>query len=189
MSNRNPVSRYLVLFAALAVGCSAPVSTAARVVPAGFQATPAPARNGGTLADLAFLVGSWEGNGLGGQVEESWSHAAGRSMLGTFRILKGNETSLIEFLLLEEDAKGVALRFMHVDPGYRPWEEEALELRLKSVAANEAVFEADDPAQNPARMTYSITTDGKLSVVVASRGREGVQHEFGVKYSRRKKPN
>jgi hypothetical protein len=186
---KRPANRVLFLCTALIVGCAAPTSTPTRVVPAGFQDPAAVLRSGGTLADVAFLVGSWEGSGLGGQVEETWSHAAGNSMMGTFRIVKGEQTSLYEFMLLEQDAKGAVLRFMHIDPGYRPWEEQALVLRLASVGMNEAVFEAEDPAQNPARMTYSITTDGKLSVVVASRGREGVQHEFGVKYTRRKKAN
>ena len=107
-------------------------------------------------------------------------------MMGTFRIVKDQETSLFEFLLIERDEKGVVLRFKHFDPGYRAWEKEALVLRLTQAGDHEAVFEADDRTQNPARMTYSVTTDGKLSVVVGSYGKEGVQHEFGVKYTRRR---
>jgi len=184
MLNRTLALGLLALCAV--IGCATPPMSGTAVVPAGFQT---PAKGGGTLADLPFLVGEWEGSGLGGMVEETWSHPSGGSMLGTFRIVSGKETTLYQFLVLEEDEKGVALRFLHFDHGLKAWEKEPLVLRLASFGATEAVFEAENEAQNPARMTYSITTEGKLSLVVASRGRAGIQHDFGVKYSRRKKVN
>jgi hypothetical protein len=138
------------------------------------------------LEDLAWIVGAWEGNGLGGAVEEYWSPAAGKSMMGTFRILKDDATSLYEFILIEQEPSKTMLRFMHFNPGYEPWEEKALSFKLEQAAPGKAVFEAEDKAQNPGRMTYSLTTDGKLSVVVSTFDEQGEQHEFGVKYTRRK---
>ena len=154
--------------------------------PSGAEAAPTPTESVSTLEDLAWIVGAWEGNGLGGAVEEYWSPAAGGSMMGTFRILKEEHTSLYEFLLLEQEQSKIMLRFMHFNPGYEPWEETALSFKLEEIAPGKAVFEAEDKQQNPARMTYSLTTEGKLSVVVSSFDAEGEQNEFGVKYSRRK---
>jgi len=154
--------------------------------PQGAGAAPSPGSGAGTLENLAWIVGAWEGNGLGGDVEEYWSPAAGKSMMGTFRILNDDHTSLYEFLLIEEEPSKTMLRFKHFDPGYEPWEEKALSFKLMEVAFGKAVFEAEDKAQNPGRMTYSLTTDGKLSVVVSTFDKQGEQHEFGVKYTRRK---
>ena len=154
--------------------------------PAGVEAAPDPGRGVASLEDLAWMVGAWEGKGLGGAVEEYWSPAAGKSMMGTFRILKDDETSLFEFLLIEQEQSKTMLRFKHFDPGYEPWEEKALSFELVEVAPGKAVFVAEDKTQNPGRMTYSLTTDGKLSVVVATFDKQGEKHEFGVKYTRRK---
>lgn len=60
-----------------------------------------------TLDDLSFLTGSWRGT-IGGDVviEEVWSAPRGGSMMGMFRIIAGDKTTLYEFLAIEDSAAG-----------------------------------------------------------------------------------
>jgi hypothetical protein len=75
------------------------------------------------VADLAWLAGTWSGEGLGGQVEEAWSAPGGGAMVGFFRLIKDGKPVFYEILTLIEHEGSVELRLKHVNPDMTGWEE------------------------------------------------------------------
>ena len=60
------------------------------------------------LQPLAFLSGRWTSDSAEGQEEEYWSQATGRSMVGTFRVLKDGDAVFYEFWVIEvEDGRAI----------------------------------------------------------------------------------
>ena len=67
-------------------------------------ATPATACTG-AVTDAAWLAGSWRGQS--GEVEEHWTIASGRTMLGLGRTVIQGGTMAFEFMRIEERADGL----------------------------------------------------------------------------------
>lgn len=117
-----------------------------------------------TLDDLSFLTGSWRGT-IGGDVviEEVWSAPRGGSMMGMFRIIAGDKTTLYEFLAIEDSAAGPVLRFKHFSPGdglvSREEKHEAVTLALSSLVDGVATFEGANAGKKLA-LVFKKSTDG-----------------------------
>ncbi len=132
--------------------------------------TPTP-----VLSDVDWLAGSWYGKGLGGSFEEHWTPAAGGTMLGIFRLVQDDGVSLVEYLMISQEAERVVMRFKHFRPDYSTWEEDRpLEFTLLSASDREAVFHSDVPDQDsPRRITYRLTDAGELMAITAGSDDEG----------------
>lgn len=76
-----------------------------------------------TVADLAWLAGSWTGEGLGGTVDEVWSEPGGGAMVGYFRLVKDGKAVFYEIMTLLEHEGSVELRLKHVNADMTGWEE------------------------------------------------------------------
>lgn len=136
-----------------------------------------------SLDELAWLEGRWEGKGLGGDVEEHWSHPTAGSMMGMFRLIQNGKPGFFEFCLIEETEGLVTLRFQHFNPGYTAWEKSGpLVLDLTETTPGRAVFESRDPKQSPARMVYSKRDDRNLGVLIESPQALGGPISFEVLY-------
>ncbi len=75
------------------------------------------------VADLAWLVGRWEGQGLGGTMDEVWSEPAGGAMVGYFRLVREGKPVFYEIMTLLESEGSVEMRLKHVNPDMTGWEE------------------------------------------------------------------
>jgi hypothetical protein len=140
----------------------------------------------GSLADLAWLAGSWTGDMEGQVAEETWSAPAAGGMMGMFRLLGEKGTSVFEFLLLEEGQGNLHLRFQHVGPGYRVWEKERpLEFRLVSAEEKAFTFESPDPNQSPTRIVYTLPSPTQMIATVETVRDGRVADSFDVVYRRR----
>ncbi len=94
-----------------------------------------------TLADLAWLEGHWRGDWGPRFAEQVWTAPKADLMLGTFRLVEGNKTLLIEVFTLGQTANGIDLRFRHFTPDLAPWEKsDPTVLTLESFDANRFVF-------------------------------------------------
>ena len=82
--------------------------------------TPRPAAR---IADLSWLVGRWTGEGLGGQIDEVWSEAAGGSMVGYFRLVRAGKPVFYEILTIIENEGSLEMRLKHVNADMTGWEE------------------------------------------------------------------
>lgn len=140
-----------------------------------------------TMDDLAWLVGSWHGEGLGGEIEEHWTIASGGTMLGAFRLVREKKVHVIEYVMITEEEDRIALRFKHFRPDYTTWEEDRpLEFTLLSVSGHEAVFHSEVLDQNsPRRITYRLSNEGELSAVVAGSDAKGqLEEKFEIRLAR-----
>ncbi len=82
------------------------------------------------LRPLAFLSGRWTSDSADGWEEEYWSQTTGRSMVGTFRVVKDGDAVFYEFWAIEvEDGKAV-FKMKHFDRGLVGWEDKADMVRL-----------------------------------------------------------
>lgn len=163
-------------------------------------ATPATSQAGDNEApvlapgvrDLAFIAGDWRGELFGGLADETWMAPREGTMVGSFRLLwPDSGRRLYELLIIEDTPEGdVRLHFRHFDRGMELWEAEIaapLSFVLVEVGARRAVFEASDPAQEPARFVFEGDAAGNaLTVRVESLDAEGgVRDSFEAHYTRR----
>lgn len=127
------------------------------------------------LEDLAWIAGHWSGEAMGGQIEEAWFSPAGRSMSGSFRLVRDDLAIMYELLLLEQDDDGeIYYRFKHVGRGWEPWEETRLEFRLTELDGRRATFRNTAPVPPDNGLlwfTYESSRDDELRVTIhGSRG-------------------
>ena len=140
------------------------------------------------IDDLGWLVGSWHGEGLGGEFEEHWTSASGDTMMGAFRLVVGGEIKVIEYIMITEEEQKIAYRFKHFRPDYTTWEgEQPLDFTLISLSETEAVFHSDVPDQHaPRRITYRLLDENTLLSEVAGSDENGaITDSFELTFTRR----
>lgn len=76
-----------------------------------------------TLEDVAWLVGSWQGEAFGGTIEEYWHPPSGGTMMGLFKLMNGGENQFYEFMLLVEEEGSLVMKLKHFHPDLKGWEE------------------------------------------------------------------
>ncbi len=140
----------------------------------GGHAAPAAPSEAVDLEELAWIAGHWGGDAFGGQIEEAWFSPAGRSMSGSFRLVRDGLAVMYELLLLEQDDDGeIYYRFKHISRGWEPWEETRLEYRLTALEGRRATFRstAEAPPPNAPRwFTYESPTNAELLVTIHGSG-------------------
>lgn len=82
------------------------------------------------LQPLTFLSGRWTSDSAEGQEEEYWSQATGRSMVGTFRVLKDGDAVFYEFWVIEVEDGRAIFKMKHFDRGLVGWEDKTDVVRL-----------------------------------------------------------
>lgn len=83
-----------------------------------------PSRPGtATFADLAWLVGSFEGEAFGGRVEETWNPPSAGTMMGMFKLILDDGVSFYEFMLMEREGETTTLKLKHFTDAFVGWEE------------------------------------------------------------------
>ena len=130
--------------------------------------TPPPA----TLAQMDWLVGQWQGEGIGGRPAlESWLPPTGNTMVGTFvQMADENAIQFTEHLYLMEEDGTLVLRLKHFNADLTGWEEKDGMLAFRLVAMEDcaAYFHAltlrCDPREDG--------TDGLVAAVRMQSGAE-----------------
>ena len=97
----------------------------------------------GPFQGLEWLVGTWQGPGLGGECEEVWSAPAGGTMMGMFRLIKDGEVSFYEIITLTERDGKPHLRLKHFGADLSGWEErtESVDFPFVSRTSDTLVFQ------------------------------------------------
>ena len=174
----------------LAALCGLLIPLAAVAAPALARVAPVAAEvgrehAGRELSELAWLAGAWTGNGLGGDVDLHWSKPTAGSMTGMSRLVQNGKPGFYEFILIEQDERGITLRFQHFNPGYSAWEKNGpLLLDLVEATTGRAVFQSRDAKQSPARMVYSVRGKDGLGVLFDSPEAFGGPISFELLYER-----
>jgi hypothetical protein len=117
-----------------------------------------------TIAQLAWLAGTW--NGADGPIafQERWTTPAGGAMLAVSRTLKGDRMVAFEFLrIVERDGTLIYI----AQPNGRP----PTEFTLTAITADSATFE--NPAHDfPKMIRYTKRADGSLEARVSDGGQK-----------------
>ncbi|MCR5877865.1 DUF6265 family protein [Phenylobacterium sp. J367] len=126
----------LMAAAALLIAAPALAEPEVRTLPDGAKPPPA------TIADVAWLTGSWVGEGLGGTAEETYAAPVGGQMVGHFRSAKAGQPAFYEFILLRERDGSLVYGVKHINPDGTMWEEKDgwTEFPLVAVEAGHAFF-------------------------------------------------
>lgn len=123
-----------------------------------------------TIADAAWLTGSWRGPGLGGISDETWSRPEGGGIVGTYRLLKDGKPVFYEMMWLLEVEGTLVLRLKHFNPDLTGWEEKDKTVDFKFIKkdGNRLYFSG---------LTYEHGTKDELNIFLALRQRDGTLKE------------
>lgn len=158
---------------------------AASTVPAAAAEVPAPRTRSSTagaprppaaLADLAWLAGTWRGEGLGGSVEDFWAEPRAGAMPGLFRLVRDGAVVFYEILALVESEGSLELRLKHFHADLKGWEEKDQVRVFPLVARSEREWFFDS-------ITFTRLGEDELEVVVAIQ-RDGKVREELFRYRR-----
>jgi hypothetical protein len=149
-----------ILFGGAAFAQSHPIEPAA----------PVTAEQQAAIESVSWLAGRWVGEGLGGQLEETWSTPASGQMVGHFRLVRDGVVLFYEICLLDVVDGGVRMRVKHFNPDFVGWEERdgwhAFEPH--SVSAEELRFDG---------LTLRRVGDDQLEISIMIRCETGVREE------------
>jgi len=202
-SRRGHVALPLVVGVAAAIALTAMAGVGAVIgapgEPRSPATTPAPATTGPaaatdagptTLADVAFLTGSWRGEFHGDTIEEHFSGPNAGTLIGMFRWISNGRTSMTEHIVFEERADGVHMLLRHFNEGMTPWAQEseesggALDFKLATATkAGTAVFE-DPQRKFPRRIVYEQSGPGELTARLEGHKENGDERTMELSYRR-----
>lgn len=140
----------------------------------------APAPPAAKIADAAWLQGYWDGEGMGGSVEDIWMPPRNGVMLGAFRLLKpaGAAGSFYELFAIEEHEGSLRFVAKHFHPDWLGWEEKdkALRLRLTRISPTELAFGG---------LVFRREGEDRLVVELTRRSAEGAARQDTMRFLRR----
>jgi len=123
-----------------------------------------------TIADAAWLAGSWRGTGLGGFSEETWSQPEAGVMVGTYRLVKDGKPIFYEMMWLLEIEGVIVLRLKHFNPELTGWEEKDKTVDFKFV-------KKDGKRLYFSGLTFEQAWKDELNIYLALRQRDGTLKE------------
>jgi hypothetical protein len=103
---------------------------------------PAPPSPPAKIESMAWLAGYWEGEGLGGRMEDIWMPPRDGVILGAFRLVQPQGKGFYELFAIEEDAGSLRFVVKHFHRNWVGWEEKdvAVKMPLVSISENAASF-------------------------------------------------
>jgi hypothetical protein len=96
-----------------------------------------------TLADLAWLEGTWTGDGFGARLTETYTAAAAGQMAGHFSAVKDGKADFYEFVMMAEVGDSLEYRVRHFNPDMTAWEDKATFVRFPLVAVEKDAWYFD----------------------------------------------
>lgn len=129
------------------------------------------------IADMAWLAGTWRGNGLGGESEEVWSEPRDGIMMGMYRMIKDKKPIFYEFLTLSETDSTLMIRLKHFHSNFVGWEEKdkTVDFPFIKKDGNRIYFDG---------MTFELKSRNNVNVYLAIAGRDGTVREEIFTYTR-----
>ncbi|MDX1651041.1 MAG: DUF6265 family protein [Brumimicrobium sp.] len=76
----------------------------------------------GTLSELNWLEGYWQGTGFDGSCDEVWMPATDNQMHGIFRFTLNDSVQFTEYLIIEEIDSTLKIKLKHFGRDLTPWE-------------------------------------------------------------------
>ncbi len=98
-----------------------------------------------SVADLAWMTGTWAGP-LGEQtLEENWTQPLGGSITSLVRFTGNGKTGMIEMIVIEEEEESLVFRVRQWSPGFVPRTPEPQMMVLAEIGERRVRFEATQP--------------------------------------------
>jgi hypothetical protein len=133
-----------------------------------------------TLDEVAWLAGSWTGEGFGEKVEETWSPPSGGSMVGMFKLFNGDDPAMYELFVAVEEKDSLIIKLKHFGADFKGWEaqDEYVSFPLVKIEENAAHF---------AGLSYHRISNNELHTYLAFRSQGQLREEKLV--FKRRRPN
>ena len=144
----------------------------------GADATPDAEEPAPSVADLAWMTGTWSGPVGGGNVlEENWTTPKAGSIQSLVRMTGANGTSMVELIVIEEEEDTLRLRLQQWDPGMKPRTPGPSVMTLEEMGDNTVAFRAEEGAMF-AKLRY--TRDGD-NFTISITNQNGSQFDLPLK--------
>lgn len=101
----------------------------------------APAAMAASIADLAWMTGTWSGAVGPGVLEENWTVPRDGSIQSVVRMTGGGQTSMVELIVIEEKDDTLVLHLQQWDPGMKPRTEGPTVMKLAEMGDSTVAFE------------------------------------------------
>jgi len=118
-----------------------------------------------SVADLAWMTGSWVGP-LGEQtLEENWIAPGDGTMACVVRFTGAGKTSIYELIVIEEEGESLVFRVRQWQPGFVPLDPPGQTMALADIGERRVSFKAVGPG-NFETLSYSRPTDDEFHIAV-----------------------
>lgn len=135
---------------------------------------PSPAAS---IDDLAWLIGHWQGEGLGGQSFETISPPVAGQMAGHFQQVKDGKISFYEIYHFVPRGHSLLLRLKHFNADLTGWEEKGQSVEFPLVAIEKDAVYFDG-------LTMRRTGADGFESFVLIKHKDGRTEEAGFRYKR-----
>ncbi len=150
-------------------------------IPLMILSGPARADDHPTLADLAWMTGSWAGPIGGGQIlEENWIEPEGGSLAALVRSTGNGATSMVELIVIEEENSTLVLRLQQWNPGFEPRTPGPQTLVLDELGARRVSFKGSG-ASGMRSLTYASPAPDTFTIDVATADGQNFQLELSAR--------
>lgn len=95
-----------------------------------------------TVEDLAWMQGAWAGDLGLNRLEERWNAPRGGTLASLVRMTGEGGTSMVELIVIEEEAGSLVLRLQQWDPGFKPRTEGPQVFALESIGKKTVTWKA-----------------------------------------------
>ena len=140
----------------------------------------APAAMAASIADLAWMTGTWSGAVGPGVLEENWTVPRDGSIQSLVRMTGGGQTSMVELIVIEEEDDTLVLRLQQWDPGMKPRTEGPTVMKLAEMGESTVAFEVVGEGMFS---TLRYTRDGD-SFTISITNPEGASFDIPLSASR-----
>ena len=106
----------------------------------------APMASAASIADLAWMTGTYAGAVGPGELEENWTVPKAGSIQSLVRMTGPGGTSMVELIVIEEEEGTLRLRLQQWDPGMKPRTEAPSVMTLAEMGDNTVAFQAEEGA-------------------------------------------
>lgn len=95
-----------------------------------------------TVDDLAWMQGAWAGDLGPNRLEERWNAPLGGTIASLVRMTGPEGTSMVELIVVEEEAGSLVLRLQQWNPGFQPRTEQPQVFALESLGKKTVTWKA-----------------------------------------------
>lgn len=142
-------------------------------------ATPGATPPAAQLSDLAWMEGTWIGEGFGADLQETYSAPVGGQMPGHFRVVRAGKPEMYEFVMIVQLGATIEYRVRHFNSDMTAWEEKDKFVRFPLIAVEKDVWFFDG-------LTIRRTAPDRAEHVVRIKRKDGSEEEAVLRYRRAK---